>query len=131
MRKPEIIESVQQTAQIPTSEEAEAAVRATLHVFGERLSGGETRELAARVPPHLANELPEEAPGEHFDLHEFYVRVARYEGLPGDEMLAREHARAVAAALRTNLTGREFEHVATHLPSEYDDLLQTAPVQYQ
>src|SRR5262245_20453093 len=80
MRKPEIVAAVQETARISTREEAEAALRATLRVFGERLPGDETRDLAAHVPPHLALELPEEGHGDRFDLHEFYVRVARYEG---------------------------------------------------
>jgi uncharacterized protein (DUF2267 family) len=129
MRKPEIVAAVQENARISTREEAEEAVRATLRVFGERLPGDETRDLAAHVPPHLALELPEEGRGDRFDLHEFYVRVARYEGTPTDERRARTHARAVGAALKTNLTSREFEHMATQLPSEYDDLLQTEPVQ--
>jgi len=127
MRKPEIVVAVQETAQIPTREEAEAAVRATLHVLGERLDGSETRDLAAHVPPDLARELPAEGSGDTFGVNEFYVRVARHEAGPGDERLARRHARAVAAALRTSLGAREFEEVATRLPFEYDDLLQTEP----
>src|SRR5262245_28217558 len=75
MRKPEIVAAVQETGRIATREEAEEAVRATLRVFGERLPGDETRDLAAHVPPHLARELPEEGRGDRFDLHEFYVRV--------------------------------------------------------
>ena len=130
MKKPEIVAAVQETARISTREEAETAVRATLRVFGERLAGGQTSNLAAQLPLDLARELPEEGRGERFDLAEFYRRVARYEGGTEDERRARRHARAVAAALRTSLGGREFEHVATQLPSEYDDLLQTAPVQH-
>jgi uncharacterized protein (DUF2267 family) len=130
VKRPEIVAAAQQTAQIGTREEAEAAVRATLRALGERLVGGETRDLAAQLPPELARELPEEGPGERFDLDEFYQRVARYEGGSPDEDTARRHARAVAAALRTSLGGRQFEHVATQLPSEYDDLLQTEPVEH-
>jgi len=127
MRKPEIVAAVQENAQIPTRAEAEAAVRATLHALGERLDGGESRDLAAHVPPDLAGELPTEGTADRFDLNEFYARVAKYEGGSADERLARHHARAVAAALRTSLGDREFEHVATRLPFEYDDLLQTEP----
>jgi uncharacterized protein (DUF2267 family) len=127
MRKPEIVAAVQETAQIPTREEAEAAVRATLHVLGERLDGGDTRDLAAHVPPDLARELPADGSGDPFDVNEFYMRVARHKGGPADERLARRHARAVAVALRTSLSDREFEDVATRLPFEYDDLLQTEP----
>jgi uncharacterized protein (DUF2267 family) len=130
VKKPEIVAAVQETARIPTREESETAVRATLRALGQRLAGGETRNLAAQLPPDLARELPEEGPGERFDLAEFYLRVARYEGGPADERRARRHSRAVAAALRTSLGGRGFEHVATQLPSEYDDLLQSGPVQH-
>jgi uncharacterized protein (DUF2267 family) len=130
LKEHEIVAAVQETARIHTREEAEAAVRATLRVFGERLAGGETRDLAAQLPPDLARELPQEGRGERFDLNEFYQRVARHEGGPADEQRARRHARAVAAALKTSLSGRQFEHLATQLPSEYDDLLQTSPVQH-
>lgn len=130
VKKPEIVAAVQETGRISTRDEAETAVRATLRVLGERLAGGETRNLASQLPPDLARELPEEGSGERFDVNEFYRRVARHEGGPADEQRARRHARAVAAALKTSLTGRQFEHLATQLPSEYDDLLQTSPVQH-
>lgn len=130
MKHPEMVSAVQDTARIDTREEAERAVRATLRVLGQRLAGGEASDLAAQLPPDLARELPEEGPGERFDLDEFYARVARNEGDPTDVRCARRHARAVAAALRTSLGGRQFEHVAVQLPSEYDDLLQTGPVQH-
>jgi hypothetical protein len=56
--------------------------------------------------------------------------VPSCEGAEGDGQQARGHARAVAAALKTSLTGGEFEQLATQLPGEYDDLLGTGPVQH-
>lgn len=128
VKQDRLIASVRETAGIATTEESESAVRATLRTLGERLVGGETRDLASQLPPALARELPEEGPGERFDLEEFYARVARYEGSEHDMREARRHARAVAAVLRTALSGSEFEDLAAQLPSEYDDLLQTGPV---
>lgn len=130
MQQDQFIAAVQETAEIATREQSEAAVRATLRVLGERLKGGETRDLAAQLPDALAVELPEQGPGERFDLDEFYDRVAAGEGEGTTRTQARRHARAVAAALRTGLSGGQFEDLVTQLPSEYDDLLQTSPVQH-
>ena len=128
MKQTQMLSSVQDTAGISDPALAETAVRATLRVLGERLAGGETSDLAAQLPPALARELPEEGSGQRFGVQEFYERVAQYEG--GQAQQARRHARAVAAALKTGLGGNEFEHLATQLPSEYDDLLQAGPVQH-
>lgn len=130
MQQNQFISAVQDTARISTQQDAEVAVRATLRVLGERLKGGETRDLAAQLPPDLARELPEEGPGERFGVEDFYARVATHEGERSDAQEARRHARAVAAALKSSLTGREFDQLATQLPSEYDDLLGTGPVQH-
>ena len=130
MDQAQMVSAVQETARIPTHDEAEKAVRATLRVLGQRLAGGETSDLASQLPQAFASELPPEGPGERFGLEEFYRRVAEEE--PGEQSpeAARRHARAVLAALKNSLTGREFDHIASQLPAEYSDLLQTGPVQH-
>jgi uncharacterized protein (DUF2267 family) len=130
MDQAQMVSAVQVTARIPTHDEAEQAVRATLRVLGHRLTGGETHDIASQLSPSLAVELPAEGPGERFGLEEFYRRVAEEE--PGDESpaVARRHARAVLAALKNSLTGHEYDHMAAQLPEEYADLLQTEPVQH-
>jgi uncharacterized protein (DUF2267 family) len=52
------------TARIPTADRAETAVHATLKVFGERLAGGETKDLAAQLPtPFPASSSTDPGPG--------------------------------------------------------------------
>lgn len=130
MQETQIINAVQESAHIASREKAEAAVRATLRVLGQRLAGGETRDLAAQLPDGLAKELPGEGAGERFGLDDFYERVCEHEGGDTTVAQARQHARAVAAALKAGLSAGEFEQVATQLPADYEDLLQTEPVQH-
>jgi uncharacterized protein (DUF2267 family) len=126
----EIVSAVQDTARIPTHDAAEQAVHATLRAFGERLAAGETKDLASQLPPEFATDLPSQGAGERFSVDEFYQRVASYESGECTPEEARRHARAVAAALKASLTGREFDQISGQLPAEYDDLLGTGPVQH-
>jgi uncharacterized protein (DUF2267 family) len=130
MDQGEFVSAVQRTAGVHTPDEAEAAVHATLRVLGERISGGETKDLAAQLPGAFARDLPARGAGERFSVEEFYRRVAEYE--PGDRSPqdGRRHARAVVAALKASVTGGEFDDVAGQLPREYEDLLGTGPVQH-
>jgi uncharacterized protein (DUF2267 family) len=109
-------------------DEAERAVRSTVQVLGSRLSGGETRNLAAQLPADLAATLPAEGAGERFDAEEFCRRVAEAEGCAPQQ--ARQHVRATFAAMKAGLTGHEFDHMAAQLPADYADLVGTEPVQH-
>ncbi len=130
MKEHEIISAVEQSAELDTPEHAERAVLATLGVLGSRLAGGETSDLAAQLPPGLAEVLPASGPGERFGLDEFYQRVAATEGRGCTVEQARQHARAVLAAVKAGVTPNEFEHLIDQLPDEYADLLGTEPVQH-
>jgi uncharacterized protein (DUF2267 family) len=109
-------------------DDAARAVRSTVQVLGSRLAGGQTRKLAAQLPPDLASTLPAEGSGERFDATEFCRRVAEAEGTSPQQ--ARQHARATFAALKAGLTGHEYDHMAAQLPPDYADLLGTEPVQH-
>ena len=124
----QMLSAVQDTAGVTSQQEAERAATATLKALGERLAGGETKDLAAQLPPPLDQALPEQGAGERFGIDEFYQRVAAYEG--SDPQHARQHARAVVAALKASVTGGEIDQIAGQLPQEYDDLLGTDPVQH-
>jgi uncharacterized protein (DUF2267 family) len=78
----------------------------------------------------LAELLPRDAPGERFDVREFYQRVAERENLHTTVEQARQHARATLAALKVTVTGRQFAHLSAQLPRDYADLLGTEPVQH-
>jgi uncharacterized protein (DUF2267 family) len=130
MNKEELVSAVRSTAGIDTVEHGEAAIRATLRVLGQRLSGGETKDLAAQLPPAFTDTLPATGPGERFGVDEFYGKVAEDEGLGCSKEQARQHARAVLAALKASVTGGEFDDVVAQLPDKYADLLGTGPVQH-
>lgn len=130
MQQHEIASAVAATAGIADHQDAERAVRSTVHVLGARLAGGQTRNLAAQLPTELASELPSEGPGERFGVEEFYRRVAEAEGGNCTERQARQHARATLAAFKAGLTGYEYDHLASQLPADYADLLGTEPVQH-
>lgn len=128
MDRYQFLSAVQDTGGVTSQEQAEKAAIATLTALGERLDGGETSDLAAQLPRPLDACLPEQGEGERFGVEEFYGRVARYEGT--DPQHARQHARAVVAAIKGGITGDEFDQIVDQLPQEYGDLLGTGPVQH-
>jgi uncharacterized protein (DUF2267 family) len=127
MKEHEIVTAVRRMSGADDSEHAEAATRATLAVLGERLAGGEPRDVTA-LPAALAEALPATGQGATFGVEEFYRRVADEEGRGCTPDGAREHARAVVAALRDNVSEGEFADLTAQLPNDYrEDLLSTAP----
>ncbi|WP_255357222.1 DUF2267 domain-containing protein [Sciscionella sediminilitoris] len=80
-------------------EHARNATEATLTVLGQRLAGNEPADLAAQLPPSVAEALPESGGRGTFGLEEFYRRAGDAEGRGCTQDAAREHARAVVAAL--------------------------------
>ncbi len=128
MKAHELTAAVQRSAGIDTHEHAEQAVRATLTVLGQRLST-EAADLAAQLPPEFAECVRAAGDFERFDLEEFYRRVAEAEGHGCTPQEARQHARAVTAALR-EAVGAEYRHVVDVLPGDYADLLHTENVQH-
>ncbi len=58
--KIEFIEAVQRRSTIGPSEEAERSIREPLEVLAEHLGGGGAENLAARLPPEIAQNLPHE-----------------------------------------------------------------------
>lgn len=132
MQEQEFITAVRESLGLPDNDSAGAAVRATLGVLGQRLSGGEGKDLASQLPGGLAEQVPDDAPGQRFDVTSFYERVAEAERAEGREVTvaqARQHARAVAKGLETGLSGGEWRNFTSQLPQDYDDLLGTEPVE--
>lgn len=105
-------------------EEAERAVQATLRTLAERLTGGEAEDVADQLPPELRQHLTDGSNAEPFDLSEFLRRVAEREGVAPET--AREHVRAVFAALGAALPPEELHDVESQLPKDFDELLRSA-----
>jgi uncharacterized protein (DUF2267 family) len=97
--------------------DAERAVQATLSTLAERISAGEARDLAARLPPELAPWLGAPQRSERFDVDEFVRRVAVREGT--DEAPAERHARVVLAVLAQAVGPKELDDVLAQLPRDF------------
>lgn len=132
MQEQEFVTAVRESLGLPDNESAGSAVRATLTVLGRRLAGGEGKDLASQLPGSLGEQIPNDAPGERFDVTTFYQRVAeaeRAEGRQVTDAQARQHARAVAKGLETALSGGEWNNFTSQLPEDYADFLGTEPVE--
>ncbi|WP_020500354.1 DUF2267 domain-containing protein [Sciscionella marina] len=132
MKDYEIIAAVRRTVGLSDDEHARNATEATLTVLGQRLAGNEPADLAAQLPPSVAEALPESGGRGTFGLEEFCRRVGDAEGRGCTQDAAREHARAVVAALKAGVSRGEFDDLIAQLPADYrQDLLTTAPIDEQ
>jgi uncharacterized protein (DUF2267 family) len=105
--------------------DAERAARATLQTLGERISGGQARQLAEDLPLHLRRWLLADGEdAEDFDVGEFIRRVAEREGV--DPETAEHHAGDVLIGLARLVRGEEITRLAAQLPSEYKRILYEA-----
>lgn len=128
MRERDIVRAVSKVSGLGDPGHAADATRATLAVLGTRLAGREPRNLAAQLPAGIAEALPAVGQGATFGVEEFYRRVAEEEGRGCTADGAREHARAVVAALRAGVSEGEFADLRSQLPDDFHaDLLSTAP----
>jgi uncharacterized protein (DUF2267 family) len=128
MKYDEFISQVQRRADLASREEAERATRATMETLGERLAGGEAKDLAAQLPPEIAQYLEQAYTGirEKFSLDEFFWRVSQREGVNLTESTF--HARVVVALLSEAVTMGEIEDVRAQLPEDFARLFE---VQYE
>jgi len=125
MKHDEFIGRVQHYARLASRGDAERATRATLETLGERLAGGEPKDLASQLPPEIGLHLLQYGGiGERFSLDEFYRRVSEREG--EDLPKAVFHARAVIRVLNEAVSKGEIEDIFAQLPPEFDRFFQEA-----
>ena len=124
MKYDEFISQVQRRANLDSREEAERATHATLETLGERLAGGEAKDLAAQLPTELAQYLQQAYTGiqEKFSLDEFFWRASQREGVDLTE--STYHARVVIALLSEAVTLGEIEDVRAQLPEDFARLFE-------
>lgn len=104
-------------------EEAADLTRATMAALAERLSAGETRHLARRLPDGLSESLGSGTrAAKKFGLDEFIRRVSAHTGLTVQE--ATDGVRAVLTTLHQALGDEQFDHVLAQLPGEFRDLAE-------
>jgi uncharacterized protein (DUF2267 family) len=106
-------------------EQARRATEAVLETLAVRISEGEVEDLRKEIPPNLHPALDrglrESRNARKMSVEEFLDHIAEREGISREEAL--EHTRAVFAALRELITGKELSDMAAQLPSEYAPLL--------
>jgi uncharacterized protein (DUF2267 family) len=119
MNTGEIIHEVQRRGEFADAGSAEDAVLATLSVLGERLKGGEAKDLAAQLPSELADAVQTEGPGDRFDVIEFVRRIAEREEADVSTAVARQHAQVVLDVILGAVTPGERSDVIAQLPQEY------------
>jgi uncharacterized protein (DUF2267 family) len=117
----EFVTTVKEGAHI-SDDEAERVSCATLKTLADRLSIGETEDLAERLPEQLRSCLvPDAVSDRRFHVDEFLHRVAARTGI--DDISAERDARAVFVALRQAVGDEEFADLRSELPKEFDPLL--------
>lgn len=117
------ISTVEQGAHIP-GDEAERAACATLQTLSERISGGETEDIARRLPDRLQSCLTPAEEQDTFHLDEFLRRLSERAAV--DEPAAQRDARAVFSALFRAVGPEEFHDMRSELPKDFDPLLDAA-----
>jgi uncharacterized protein (DUF2267 family) len=122
MKYNEFIGNVQNRARLGTQGEAVRATRATLEVLGERLFGGEAKDLAAQLPEEIGVYLKQDGESDAFGLSKFYELVSDREGVDLPEAV--HHARSVISVVKEAVTAGELDDVRGQLPQEYDDLFE-------
>lgn len=122
MKADEFIKTVMHVTGLPSREEAENAVRATLETLSEHLAGGEPGNLAAQLPQEIAQYLnqPYIPHQESFGLQQFFERVAQREGISYQQ--AERDATAVIQVLSEVITQGLVQNVKAQLPAGIADL---------
>src|SRR5689334_2504560 len=123
MRYGDFMKDVRERAGVD-EDRAEKAVRATLNTLAQRLAGGEPHDLASQLPEELKATVEltaGEGAGIHWEVDEFVAKVAAREGCAPEQ--AREHVRAIFAALRDAVTPGEFDDITSQLDRSYRKLL--------
>lgn len=119
MQHDEFIGQVQARARLSSRGDAERATRATLETLGERLAGGEPKDIGTQLPRELGRYLmtPEAETARRMSLDQFFERVSEREGV--DLPIAVHHARAVVSVLNEAVSQGEINQVRGQLGEEY------------
>ncbi len=122
MNYDQFIKAVKDSGQFESRDAAIKATKATLETIRERLLGDEASNLAAQLPPDLAQCLRgrEGQMGDNFKIDEFYRRIAEREGV--DSKVAADHAKVVVAVLSQAVSAGEFSDVRINFAKDYDEL---------
>jgi uncharacterized protein (DUF2267 family) len=111
--------NVRDRAEYASHEEAAHVTRLTLARLGERLTGGQAKNLAAQLPAELQPPLLQAAatPATSSGIHEFLRQLAG--DLNATEETARWDASAVLTTLAEAINGSQLNQIPSQLPAEF------------
>lgn len=121
-RKEDLLERIVQLAGLDTTQEASAALRATLTALGERLLDEDRDIVAGALPPELGVILRSAKFRGSFDVADFFDRVRRSEGVSLG--FAREHAEVVCRAVAEALEEEARLRMEGALPDSFAELFR-------
>lgn len=121
MKAHEFYAQVRDRGEYETADEAERVTTAVLGLLGERLAGGEGKDLAAQLPPELKPPLEGAvSSGQGFGVEEFLSRAAV--ALGASEETARWDVSAVLSTVAEAVSGGEVNQILTQLQPAYATL---------
>ncbi|MFI7430035.1 DUF2267 domain-containing protein [Micromonospora sp. NPDC049836] len=125
MRFPRFVEAVSRRAELP-DDLAATISRAVLQTLADRVTGGESGDLAAQLPDELSGYLtaPAEEPATGGAV-DFVHRVADRAAV--DPAVAEMGTRAVLTTLRETVTVGEFHDLVAQLPKGFDAMVDPIP----
>jgi uncharacterized protein (DUF2267 family) len=126
MEYDDFLANVQTIADLPSADEATAAIEATLITLSERVPDDQARDLAEQLPDEVGTYLSAADDMESFDYDEFVARVMKREGETGpeDRPVAARHAQAVVAVLLDAVESRESDDLLSYLTEDYAPLFE-------
>lgn len=120
----QFIDHVADNGAFGTKAEAEQATLAVLDILGQRLTAGESTDLAAQLPTELKAPLDrynDEA--EAFDVDDFLRRLADQLGRGIGPEEARPQASAVLNTLAEAVSPGELDNLRSQLPAGFGALI--------
>lgn len=121
MRQDEFLAVVRERGEYADNDEAQRVTETVLALLGERLAGGEAKDLASQLPGELQEVLlraPTE--GESYGVEEFLRRAA--ERLDATSETALWDASAVLSTVADAVSGGELNNVLSQLQAGYAEL---------
>lgn len=121
MRHDEFLAVVRERGEYADNDEAQRVTEIVLALLGERLAGGEAKDLASQLPGELQPVLLRASGGgEGYGVEEFLRRAA--ERLDATPETALWDASAVLSTVADAVSGGELNNVLTQLQAGYAEL---------
>ena len=121
MRHDEFLAAVRERGEYADNDEAQRVTETVLGLLGERLAGGEAKDLAAQLPGELQETLLRSGEGTgSYGVEEFLRRAA--EQLDATPETALWDTSAVLSTVADAVSGGELNNVLTQLQAGYAQL---------